>query len=1090
MAQDVRIVAPDQIRQVTVTNFSQSVGLDVNIVNAAFTATVSIPATVTIANSASNPVWITGNLGTLTATVSLASNLTQTFSLLNGQNIDFDVPSGLQGAAVNWQIVSGSGFGYVYISADKGTNWTKTQQFDISGSTFGVGAHQPGLFWIDSLAGANKIRARWEGSGDATGTLGFTYAPFTGHSSGTGASIVSGALVITGTVQANVISAANNPVWITGNIGGTIYSIGQTAATTATIATLAYTTVATQFLANNPNRNGLSIYNKANAELFLSPSASVSANTFSWRIAQRSEFELPSPAVFQGAIWGVWAAGGTGQANITEFLAPTASIAPMPVVNTSGTALWVTGNVALVGPVSFTGTIVSSEASVASWGGLVPGAATLISGMASGNLLIPVLVDSYGAVHTTGNIGISGPITGVVGISGPITGVVGISGPATVTSTFGNPVWITGSVTQVGEGNVAITASIPITVTATAGFPVWITGSVTQAGSGDVRLTGVTVTIPVSATNPVNVANFPANVNTVPLVPNPTQFYPVRLTDGTNYYNSTGGGSGSGGGTTVVVVPPKTVALTGTLSRISQNVAAVTLLGGNPTARLGFTIFNSSSQGLGVSYTDATAVSAAFKIGPYSVYEGDAITFGGTIYGLWDASGTGAAFVTEYTGQNAITGTLAVTQGSGSASTTLYPWMVTFPSYNMSAFGALRTAPPYTLLDLVNKYGIDNFELSTSGTGGSTIVHVPNEACIRLQTDGASGSASRIRTNTFFRYQAGRGQRIITTCVHDASQAGQSREWGYFDTNDGLLWCLSGTDFGFKRRSSTSGAPVDVFISQSAFNLDKFDGTGPSQQNLDITKGNIYEIDFQWLGVGVVNLFINGLPIHTIQNPNTLPTVYMKTAVLPVGATVKNEAVTTSGSGMKFICANVTSEGGQNPPEYGFSYSRSALKTAIANTGFVPVMSFRLQDVFPSGSTNDNRAFILPTTLQLYAENAASNKTPRCDWELVLNPTTLTGPTWVNVDVSSSCVQRSETATAYTGGTVIAAGKLQTNPNGVNAVLGNTVTVDLNELFSINARKMRRGAFNGTSDVLTLVCQSTSADNINVDATIAWQEVR
>jgi len=770
------------------------------------------------------------------------------------------------------------------------------------------------------------------------------------------------------------------------------------------------------------------------------------------------------------SVW--WPSTALLTASVTNFPADqvvhglvevTASV-PLQVTSTLANPLWVTGTIDVIN--DLTGTV-----------------------QVTGN----VLVDNFPAgfnVNVTASVTQS--VTGSVLVLNPVTTAsisnfpagfnVDITASVTLPVSATNPV--TASISNFPAGFlVEVTASVPLQVTASVPN---LTASVSNFPTG--FNANITASVPLFVTGAVS--NFPSKYDTVPLTPNPTQYYPARLTDGTNYYNATGGGSGSGG-TTIVVVPPKQVALTGTTSRIPQSVAAAsTLLGGNPSARLGFTIFNSSSQGLNVSFSDITAVTAAFKVGPFSTYDSDENVYAGTIYGLWDASGTGAAFVTEYSGQQAITGTLAVTQGSGSANTTLYPWMVTFPSYNMSAFGALRTANPYTLLDLVSKYGIDNFELATSGTGGATISHNANEACIRLQTDGASGSAARIRTNTYFRYQAGRGQRIITTCVHDARQAGQTRQWGYYDTNDGLLWTVSGTDFGFIRRSSTSGAPVDTFISQSAFNLDKFDGTGPSQQNLDITKGNIYEIDFQWLGVGVVNLFINGLPVHSIQNPNTLPTVYMKTAVLPVAATVKNDAVTTSGSGMKFICANVTSEGGQEPPEYAFTYGRSAIKSGITNGGLVPLLAIRLQDVFPSGSTNDNRQVVLPSALAIYAENATANKTPRCDWALVLNPTSLTTPTWVNVDVTNSCVQRDEAATAYSGGTVVASGRFQTNPAAVNAVLGAVEKVDLTDVFNIQARKLRRAAFTGVSDVLVLVCQSTTVDNINADATIQWQEVR
>ena len=712
-----------------------------------------------------------------------------------------------------------------------------------------------------------------------------------------------------------------------------------------------------------------------------------------------------------------------------------------------------------------------------------------------------------------GDVNITASITLPVSMTNPVTNVtasvnnfptgfnVQITGSSTlpITASLQNPVGITGSVYVLNSqgSDVNITGTITLPVNVQNGITASIVNlPVTQTIDGTVTVanpvTDVTATIvnlpatqsidgTVTVGNPVltsSVNNFPAKYDTVPLVPNPTQYYPVRLTDGTNYYNSSGGGSGSGG-TTIVVVPPKQVALTGALSRVPQTASAVTLLGGNPSTRLGFTIFNSSSVGLGVSYTDATAVSGALKIGPYSVYESDETVFAGTIYGIWDAAGSGAAWVTEYQGQQAVSGTLSVTQGPAELATQFKPWYVRPAPYAQSSFGEARVANPYTLGDIINKYGIDEYEWAQTSSIAGGIAAVPARAAIRLTTAATSGGFAKIRTNTYYRYQSGRGQRILQTCVHDAATTDQVRRWGYFDDNDGLFWQASGSTFGFVRRTSTSGVPVDNFIPQSAFNIDKFDGTGVSQQNLDLTKGNIYEMDFQWLGVGNVNLFINGLPVHQISNPNTLNVVYMKTAVLPISVEVVNNDVVTSGTGFEYICTNVTSEGGQAPPQYGNAAGRTALKTAITNAAQpLPVFAVRLSATF---NEQANRAIVLPKHLSLYAESVGVT---RCNFFVVVNPATITGAVWTAVDTTSSVAEFDQTATAYTGGQVIWNGFFNA------PVAGNNYEVDLSELFAENARKLRRNSFTGVSDVVLIGCRSTTATNISVDANMNWTEIK
>jgi hypothetical protein len=56
-------------------------------------------------------------------------------------------------------------------------------------------------------------------------------------------------------------------------------------------------------------------------------------------------------------------------------------------------------------------------------------------------------------------------------------------------------------------------------------------------------------------------------------------------------------------------------------------------------------------------------------------------------------------------------------------------------------------------------------------------------------------------------------------------------------------------------------APTDNWTLQSAWNLDVMDGTGRSGITLDPSKGNVYQMAFQWLGYGAIT--------YSIANPAT-----------------------------------------------------------------------------------------------------------------------------------------------------------------------------------------------------------------------------
>ena len=78
----------------------------------------------------------------------------------------------------------------------------------------------------------------------------------------------------------------------------------------------------------------------------------------------------------------------------------------------------------------------------------------------------------------------------------------------------------------------------------------------------------------------------------------------------------------------------------------------------------------------------------------------------------------------------------------------------------------------------------------------------------------------------------------------------------------------------------------DRKIPQSSWNLDKCDGTGPSGYNLDLTKMQMFYIDYSWYGAGFVRWgfrALNGDVIycHKMPNNNVNTEAYMRSGNLP-----------------------------------------------------------------------------------------------------------------------------------------------------------------------------------------------------------------
>ena len=79
---------------------------------------------------------------------------------------------------------------------------------------------------------------------------------------------------------------------------------------------------------------------------------------------------------------------------------------------------------------------------------------------------------------------------------------------------------------------------------------------------------------------------------------------------------------------------------------------------------------------------------------------------------------------------------------------------------------------------------------------------------------------------------------------------------------------------------------IDTKIPQSQWNMDKLDGTGPSGMTLDITKMQMWFIDYAWYGAGTVRFGIRNnkgdiIYCHRIVHGNAQVEAYMRSGNLP-----------------------------------------------------------------------------------------------------------------------------------------------------------------------------------------------------------------
>jgi hypothetical protein len=79
---------------------------------------------------------------------------------------------------------------------------------------------------------------------------------------------------------------------------------------------------------------------------------------------------------------------------------------------------------------------------------------------------------------------------------------------------------------------------------------------------------------------------------------------------------------------------------------------------------------------------------------------------------------------------------------------------------------------------------------------------------------------------------------------------------------------------------------VDTKYPQSTWNIDKCDGTGPSGYNIDLTKMQMFYMDYSWYGAGFIRWGFRGpdgnvFYVHKVVNNNVNTEAYMRSGNLP-----------------------------------------------------------------------------------------------------------------------------------------------------------------------------------------------------------------
>ena len=233
----------------------------------------------------------------------------------------------------------------------------------------------------------------------------------------------------------------------------------------------------------------------------------------------------------------------------------------------------------------------------------------------------------------------------------------------------------------------------------------------------------------------------------------------------------------------------------------------------------------------------------------------------------------------------------------------------------MSGFGNLKIAEERALG--VYESSLDTYEslFSQFLSGSGALTYNAQESSEVLSVGGLSGASARITTNRYHYYLPATSNIYkMTIACGDAGKAGNVRRWGAFDADDGVFFELQGTTLNVVMRSSTTGSVVETRVAQAAWNADKLNGTGLSGVTLDVTRINVWWLDYQWLGAGRVRFGIfapsgERVVCHEFRNAGGFALPYMRTGTLPFSVENTNTGAAGAASEIRSVCAGVYVEG-------------------------------------------------------------------------------------------------------------------------------------------------------------------------------------
>lgn len=373
-----------------------------------------------------------------------------------------------------------------------------------------------------------------------------------------------------------------------------------------------------------------------------------------------------------------------------------------------------------------------------------------------------------------------------------------------------------------------------------------------------------------------------------------------------------------------------------------------------------------------------------------------------------------------------------------------------FVGYNGASFGFTRR--------IAGAIEIRTLTVTAAATGTGDVTVTLNDAATAVAV--SSGDSTTVVARKIANEIHSAGTWFATqngATVVFVSAAGPAAISGAFSVSgQGVTGTFAQTAAGSANDNDTG------FVAMTAWD-DPLDGTGRSGYTIDLTKLNVWEIVYAYLGAGNITIRVMDpncgrfVTVHQVKYPNTALVPSQDNPSFKVGWFSASLGSTTSYT-VTGACGMVGTEGNTQLTRNPFAAARTA--TGVDGTE-VALLAIRVRYSFAS---KYNHRLVRPIVATVGVEGSKP-ATIRC-----YLGGTLSAPDWSYVDQSDSIVELEDTnGLTLTGGDLVAA-------HGVAG--GGETILDL----------QKRGLAMQAGDVLVITGIVTAGAGSNITVGLTWQE--